>query len=56
MWDIKPRRVLLAVETADCEAAIQYAAREARTRALRCAHRACRSAGPRRGHRDDGQR
>ena len=32
MWDIKPRRVLLAVETADCEAAIQYAAREARTR------------------------
>jgi nucleotide-binding universal stress UspA family protein len=32
MWDIKPRRVLLAVENADCEAAIAYAVREARSR------------------------
>ena len=32
MWDIKPRRVMLAVESAECEAAIEYAALEARVR------------------------
>jgi nucleotide-binding universal stress UspA family protein len=32
MWDIKPRRVLLAVENMECEAAVRYAAREAETR------------------------
>ncbi|MET0524920.1 MAG: universal stress protein [Nocardioides sp.] len=32
MWDIKPRRVLLAVESTECEAAIAYAVREARSR------------------------
>jgi nucleotide-binding universal stress UspA family protein len=32
MWDIKPRRVLLAVESAECEAAMLYAASEAESR------------------------
>jgi len=32
MWDMRPRRMLVAVESADCEAALQYAAREARRR------------------------
>lgn len=32
MWDIKPRRVLVAVENAECAAALTYAAREARLR------------------------
>jgi len=32
MWDMRPRRTLVAVELADCEAALQYAARDARRR------------------------
>jgi nucleotide-binding universal stress UspA family protein len=32
MWDIKPRRVLLAVENTECEAAMRFAAGEAETR------------------------
>lgn len=32
MWDIKPRRVLVAVESTECEAALTYAAREAKRR------------------------
>ena len=32
MWDMRPRRMLLAVESADCAAALQYAARAARRR------------------------
>jgi nucleotide-binding universal stress UspA family protein len=32
MWDMRPRRMLVAAESADCEAALQYAAREARRR------------------------
>src|SRR5262245_24566845 len=32
MWDIEPRKVLVGVESDDCEAALQYAVAEARRR------------------------
>jgi nucleotide-binding universal stress UspA family protein len=32
MWDIEPRRVLVAVESAECDAALMYAAQEAHER------------------------
>lgn len=32
MWDIKPRRILVAVEDSECDAAMEYAVREAKLR------------------------
>jgi nucleotide-binding universal stress UspA family protein len=32
MWDIEPRKVLVGIESGDCEAALQYAVAEARRR------------------------
>src|SRR4029078_5011072 len=32
MWDMEPRKVLVGVETADCEAALRYAVEDAARR------------------------
>ena len=32
MWDVKPRKVLVGIESDECEAALQYAVAEARRR------------------------